>query len=300
MSFALTLIAQNKNLSAGHFADLGQFLSKNDLILENDPKWLADHKAAYVVLHDCLTRKQMTALRETLSSDKIDVLITPVPQPAIKIMICDMDSTIVDGETLDDMAGLLGIGDQIKEITDRAMRGEIDFEESLRARVALLEGLSADVIDTIKFELKLMPGAKSLVRTMAKSGTRCLLVSGGFTHITKHVAQICGFHAHHGNILGIKDGMFTGLVKDPILAADSKQKILENTAYSLGVEHDQILAVGDGANDLDMLKLAGLSVGFRPKPILEENIRNVLHYADLTALLYAQGFKEEEIIHVES
>lgn len=299
MSFALTLVSHEKNLSAGHFATLESYLSDTDIIVEKQPEWLSDHKAGYVVIHDCLNIDQMNECRALLAVDKIDVLITPVPQPRIQLLVSDMDSTIVDGETLDDMAATLGIGEEVAVITEKSMRGEVNFEESLRERVALLAGKDAKILEDIKKDIKLMPGAVTLIRTMGHMGARCVLVTGGFTHISDYVAQICGFCAHHANRLQVEDGRFTGQVSDPILGPTSKAEILEKTAFSLGIDLPHTLAMGDGANDLNMLELAGLSFGFRPKPILAQSILNVINYCDLTAILYAQGIKEEDIIHGE-
>ncbi len=214
-----------------------------------------------------------------------------------RLFVADMDSTMIEIETLDTIATLLGFGDRVAAITERAMNGEIGFEESLAERVALLEGHPAEAtLDAVMARVTYSPGAKTAVRTMAAHGTRCVLVSGGFTFTTDVVHRALGFHAHRANRLEIADGVFTGRVVGSVVGRESKRETLLATAREIGVDTGAACAVGDGANDLDMLAAAGLGVGYRGKAIVRERAPHRIDHADLTALLYFQGYRYDAFV----
>lgn len=229
-----------------------------------------------------------------LAEDRIDVFLTKAAGRRKKLLIADMDSTIVTGETLDDLAEFAGIKDQIAAITTRAMEGEIDFHDALRERVALLKGLDIAALDKTLADIQLSPGAETFVQTMAMHGAHCVLVSGGFTFFTGNIAEKAGFHAHHGNVLDIDGDVLAGTVSDPILDKDSKVHFLKKYVQDQNISEENVLAIGDGANDIPMLQTAGLGIGYHPKHAVQEKISNLIIHGDLTAALYAQGYSQQE------
>ncbi|MBN8520560.1 MAG: phosphoserine phosphatase SerB [Alphaproteobacteria bacterium] len=290
MSYILTLVASDKKLTLGHLAGIERFCAQQGVAITNSPVWLSPHKAADIGIASCLTQDQIKTLWEALSVDKIDVFCTSVHNRQKKLFLADMDATIVTTETLDELAEHAGIGEQIAAITARAMNGDLDFHEALRERVALLDGLSVDKLKVTLDQTRISAGADILLKTLRQHHVPCVLVSGGFTFFTGSVADQLGFTAHHGNTLEIKDGHLTGQVIPPILDKNSKLSYLHTYAEDYGLDLSETLAIGDGANDLPMLSAAGLGVGYRPKKILQETLRNCLFYGDLSALLYAQGY----------
>jgi phosphoserine phosphatase len=213
-----------------------------------------------------------------------------------RLLLADMDSTIVTTETLDELAAFAGLKDKVAAITARAMNGELDFKAALRERVGMLAGLPVSALEATWAETRLMPGAEALVRTMRAHGAHCALVSGGFTFFTGRVAERVGFHAHFSNTLEIAEGRLTGKVAEPILDKDAKLATLKRLAAELGLPLSAALTVGDGANDLPMLQSAGLGVAFRAKPVVAAAARARVEHADLRALLYAQGYRATEIV----
>lgn len=208
-----------------------------------------------------------------------------------------MDSTIIENECIDELAIVAGVGERVSAITEAAMRGEVDFDGALRERVTLLEGLSEDVLQTVFDEkIRLTPGARSLVRTMQANGAKAVLVSGGFTFFTSRVAKAAGFDEDRANTLEIKDGKLTGRVGEPILGANAKLDSLKELIADMGIEAGDVLAVGDGANDIPMLKEAGIGVAFCAKPATAEAADVAINGRDLRALLYLQGYTAAEII----
>jgi phosphoserine phosphatase len=226
-----------------------------------------------------------------------DINVVPAQNRRKKLLIADMDSTIICCECLDELAGMAGLKPQIAAITERAMRGEIPFEEALRERVFMLKGLPVGALErTFAERVQLNPGAYALVATMKANGATTLLVSGGFTYFTERVAAAVGFDYHQANTL-LDDGhALTGAVADPILGREAKVAALEAAMLQFGIGHDDVLAVGDGANDLAMIARAGLGVAYRAKPIVAEAAGARIDHGDLTALLYLQGYRDEEIV----
>jgi phosphoserine phosphatase len=214
-----------------------------------------------------------------------------------KMLLADMDSTMIEQECIDELADEAGVGERVAAITARAMNGEIGFEGALRERVALLAGLEETVIDRVlETRITATPGGAALVATMKKAGAYTALVSGGFTDFTEAVAQGLGFEENRANTLEIVDGRLTGQVVPPILGSEAKITALQEITTRLGIETDEVLAVGDGANDLGMLGLAGSGVALHAKPAVAASCGIVVNFGDLTALLFLQGYGRSEFV----
>ena len=237
----------------------------------------------------------MAAVRAALDGAAVDAIATPAQHRRKRLLVADMDSTIVTSETLDELADFAGLKQRIAAITARAMNGELDFKAALRERVAMLKGLPLETLDRTWQRIRLTPGANELVATMRANGAYAVLVSGGFSFFTSRVAALCGFDQHRSNTLLDDGATLTGLVAEPILDRDSKFATLTNLAAERGLDLADTLAVGDGANDLDMLRAAGLGVAFRAKPVVAAEARARVEHTDLRALLFAQGYRSEEI-----
>lgn len=235
------------------------------------------------------------AVKAAVGDLPVDFAVQPVENRRKRLLIADMDSTIINVECLDELADFAGVKDKVSEITERAMRGELAFEGALRERVGMLKGLSVDALQACYDDrVKLNPGARTLVRTMAAHGARCALVSGGFTFFTSRVAEAAGFHLNRANTLIEEGGRLTGTVGEPILGKEAKLAALREETASLGLTPADALAVGDGANDLAMIEVAGLGVAYRAKPIVAAQAHAKVDHADLTALLYFQGYTAAE------
>jgi phosphoserine phosphatase len=222
----------------------------------------------------------------------VDWALVPVEGRRKKLLIADMDSTIINVECLDELADFAGIKAEIAAITERAMRGELEFEPALRERVGKLKGLALDALQkTYDDRVRLNPGAMTLVRTMAAHGARCVLVSGGFTFFTSRVAKDAGFHADRANVLLGDGAALTGAVQEPILGRAAKLEALRSEASAVGVGESDALAIGDGANDLDMIKAAGLGVAYRAKPLVAAEADAKIDYMNLEAALFFQGYR---------
>jgi phosphoserine phosphatase len=263
-------------------------------------QWLDDGVAADVIF-DLPSAPDDHALRQTLHAAldglPIDFFAQPLAARRKKLLIADMDSTMVGQECIDELADFIGQKIQVAAITERAMRGEIAFEPALRERVALLRGLSVDVVaEVLTKRITLTPGAKTLVQTMRAQGAYTVLVSGGFTLFASEIAGMIGFHAHRANVLIVEDGKLSGRVGEPILGKAAKLDALEHFRALHKLSASETLAVGDGANDLAMLQHAGLGVAFHAKLAVAVAAHARVDHSDLTALLYAQGFGRAEFI----
>jgi phosphoserine phosphatase len=238
-------------------------------------------------------------LRDIFGSEPVDVVIQKDGDSRRKkLLVADMDSTMIGQECIDELADYAGLKGRVAAITERAMRGEIAFEPALRERVALLKGLPAAVIDTVIAErIRLTPGGPTLLATMRKNGAYSCLVSGGFTAFTTKLAAKIGFDEDHANTLLVDGGgKLTGEVAEPILGRDAKLDMLAALRQRLHLRAEDTLAVGDGANDIPMVKAAGLGIAFHGKPALKEAAAAWIEHGDLTALLYAQGYRREEFV----
>lgn len=237
------------------------------------------------------------AIETGLAPLHIDVIVQPLSHRRKALLVADMDATLIVEESLDELARSVGVGDAVTRLTERAMRGDIAFEEALTQRVVLFKGVAAEAIDEIVAGLTPSPGAATLVATMRAHGAYTALVSGGFTLIAEKVAARLGLHAAFANRLEIESGRLTGRVAPPIRGVGAKIEAVASLREALLVSQEETLAIGDGANDLGMLAAAGLGVAYRAKPRLAARAAARLNHADLTALLYAQGFAREEFVH---
>ena len=237
-------------------------------------------------------------LREARGDLPIDIVVQPQTARRKKLFLADMDSTMIGQECIDELADFVGQKARVAAITERAMRGEIEFAPALRERVALLAGLPAAVVgEVIAKRITLTPGGRTLVRTMRRHGAHTCLVSGGFTIFTAPIAALIGFDENRGNQLAIgDDGRFLGTVAEPVLGRDTKLETLRELRGRRGLARDETLVVGDGANDLSMIGDAGLGVAYRAKPLVAETAAARIDHGDLTALLYTQGYRREEFI----
>ena len=262
------------------------------------PVWLAPGIAVDVPFSvgNADLRPLAGTVREKLAPAHIDVVLQPAEGRRKRLYLTDMDSTVIDQECIDELADFVAMKPRIAEITERAMRGEIEFEPALRERVALLKNLPVTVIgEVIEKRITLTPGAKTLVATMRANGAYTCLVSGGFTQFTEKIAAALGFDEQRGNMLTIEDGKITG-VAEPIQGREAKLQTLKDLVARLKLRDRETLVSGDGANDLPMLEAAGMGVAFRAKPVVAMAAHARIDHGDLTALLYLQGYRREEFV----
>ncbi len=276
---------------AGRAADL--------LSAAGDITWLAPDTAAEIMLPAApadAVAEWHDAVKELVGDNAVDHAIVPVAHRRKRLLVADMDSTIIAQECLDEVADAVGVKPQVAAITERAMRGELDFAEALRERISLVRGLpEAALAEVLEERITLNPGARELVGTMRAHGAFTILVSGGFTFFTGAVAARAGFDMHRGNTLEFTEGKLAG-VAEPILGRETKRDTLITQAATLGVAREDTLAVGDGANDLDMLEAAGLGVAYHAKPVVAERADVCIRHCDLRALLHVQGYSRAEFM----
>src|SRR5450631_474307 len=265
------------------------------------PQWLDPGIAADIVFEPGPSGGASAVaerVRAALDNASVDVIVQKTQGRRKKLLLADMDSTMINQECIDELAAEIGEMAHVAAITERAMRGDIAFEPALRERVALLKGLDrATIMRVIANKITLTPGGRALVQTMRANGAHAVLVSGGFSVFTSVIAAAIGFDEHRANeLLFGEDGRLSGLVAEPILGKNAKRAALEHFQEKHGLAVEETLAVGDGANDLAMLEAAGLGVAFRAKPRVAAAAHARIDHGDLTALLYAQGYRREEFI----
>jgi phosphoserine phosphatase len=265
-----------------------------------EPRWLAGMIAADLPFNpggENDNRAWADRLRASLAGLPVDAVVQPNADRRKRLLIADMDSTMIGQECIDELADRVGLKARVAAITERAMHGDIAFEPALRERVALLEGLPASVVaEVIAERIRLTPGGPALVATMRANGAHTCLVSGGFTLFSERIAAMIGFDENRANRLVVADGRLTGRVEEPILGREAKLATLEDLTARLRLAPAATLAVGDGANDLAMLLAAGLGVAYHAKPRVAAQAHARIDHGDLTALLYIQGYRREEFV----
>jgi phosphoserine phosphatase len=262
------------------------------------PKWLDPGRACDLPFDSADPGAITDAVRAALAESglPIDAVAQPAQGRRKALLLADMDSTIVTTETLDELAGEVGLGDRVAAITARSMNGEMDFREALRERVALLTGLPETTLSRTLARTTLTPGARILVRTMVANGAYTALVSGGFRHFTAPIAARAGFDEDVANVLEIRAGALSGCLEEPILDRDGKLATLKRLMSERDLTPADVLAVGDGANDLAMLEAAGLGIAFHARPVVSQAIRDRIDHGDLTALLFLQGYRRRDFV----
>lgn len=263
--------------------------------LHADTDWLA-HKYAADIFFDGDRVEAERIARDVIADAAIDAVIQPAAGRRKSLLVADLESTMIHNEMLVEMADLIGVGDQVADVTRRAMNGELDFAASLRARVALFRDRPTTILSDAADRIRFMPGARTLVQTMRKHGARAVLVSGGFHVFSRPIRDTLGFDRDYANDFLVQGERILGTVGEPILDAAAKRQHLLDSAAAFGVAPGATLAVGDGANDLPMLHEAGLGIAFRAKPNVRAQVAAHIDHADLTALLYLQGYRAEEFV----
>jgi phosphoserine phosphatase len=294
MNNVATLIAPAGRLDAGTLTRARAALPD-----AGEPRWLAERTAADIPfsLSAGVDQPSVAAqLRRLIGG--IDVVVQASANRRKKLFLADMDSTMIGQECIDELADFVGLKAHVAAITERAMRGEIAFEPALRERVALLEGLKVSVVEEVlRDRIRLTAGARALVSTMRANGARTCLVSGGFTLFTDRIAAMIGFDEARANRLTLIDGhKLAGLVAEPIFGRDGKRAALIEMRQELGLAKDETMAIGDGANDMDMIAEAGLGVAYHAKPKVAAAAPARIDHGDLTALLYVQGYRRDEFV----
>ena len=297
MQYVVTLTA-NKSLAplTSHHAILTETLLKSLGSQSCETRWLSRGTAVDIVFDKVPLSVAREKITTRLDPVPVDVNVQELKGRRKRILIADMDSTIIENESLDDLADIAGLKSQVEVITEKAMRGEMDFKIALKERVRLLKGQPETILHRFLSEkIKITDGALCLIKTMKTQGAMTALVSGGFSQITEHVAKKVGFDINLGNQLLISDKKITGEISTPILNAQSKKEALFSICSSQNIKVHETIAVGDGANDIPMLQSAGIGIAFRAKPIVQTATAFSINHCDLTALLYIQGYHDNEI-----
>ena len=294
-SHVLTLIgnARSAPLEPVHVERVCRGLS---VIGETD--WLAEGETCDIFIDSILSATEIAEhARDILTVTGIDAVCTPTQGRRKKFLISDMDSTIIDQECIDELGEALGVGSRIREITAAVVNGDISFADALRERMTLMKGMEQGLLMSVYEErITMQAGARTLVQTMRHHGAYCILVSGGFTFFTGRIAERVGFHDHQGNELVFEDGKLTGEVLEPILGRTAKLDTLRALCDEKGLAPAEVLAVGDGANDIKMIEAAGLGVAFHASDSLKSQADACIDHGDLTALLYIQGYAKSEFV----
>lgn len=295
MSFTLTIISAPANPAIS--PELVDTI-RSHIKVDTDFQWLMEGVACdFIVPQHSDIASLATEIKALIADHKVDMAIQPTEGRRKKLLLADMDSTMIEQECIDELADEVGLKASVSEITAKAMRGEIEFEPALKERVALLKGLNLSVVDRLfANRITYTPGGKTLIQTMKANGAYCALVSGGFTHFTSRVRDELGFDEDRANILIEENGTLSGKVGMPILGKDAKRERLHQLAEKLEINLSQTMAVGDGANDLAMIVDAGAGVALHAKPAVSAQAEFVIDHGDLTGLLFLQGYKAEEFV----
>ncbi len=283
-SFVLNVIAQDAEAVAAKLRNFGM------------PSWLSPGRAFDIAFTgDPIMVRQ--GVRATVGALPANINVVATAGRRKRLLVSDMESTIISCECLDELADIAGIKPKIAAITERAMRGEIAFEGALRERVGLLKGLPVSALEEVwRDKVRLIGGAAEFVATMKAHGAHTLLVSGGFSFYTVRVAAMVGFEAHQSNTLNLDRDVLAGTVGEPILGREAKLEALERALKEFGLDASEALAIGDGANDLAMIQRAGLGVAFHAKPMVAAAAGYAISHGDLRAVLYLQGYRDDEIV----
>ena len=294
-SYVLTLIgdAETNPLKLDHIEKVCEHLA-----LRGQPIWLAEEEACDVVLDSSFTASEISQRAgEVLSEASIDFNCSPPGGRQKKLLISDMDSTIINQECIDELGDAFGIGDRIREITAEVVDGNISFAKALRQRLALMKGLDHSLLKKIYDErISLMEGARTLVQTMRQNDAYCILVSGGFSFFTQRIAERVGFHEHQANELIFENEKLTGEVHEPVLGRTAKLETLNRLCAARNLNRCDVLAVGDGANDIKMIEAVGLGVAFHGADALKKQANAYVDNSKLTALLYFQGYSKSQFV----
>ena len=293
MRHVITMIASKKG-NIVPINDIVSMIEREGIALRSSD-WLTRGEAYEIVVDEELPPLLTRMLEMCAHESKADLVVQHLEGREKKVLIADMDSTMIRQECIDEIADAIGVKEKVAAITEKAMQGEIAFEEALRARVALLKGVTLAQMEQIyKQRITFTAGAKYLVQTMKKRKAHTVLVSGGFKFFTAKVAASIGFNEDYANMLQVDEEALTGRVIDPVLGADAKLEILQEVCRRKHTSPKKVMAVGDGANDLEMVKAAGTGVAFHAKPILQKDAQIRLRFCDLSALLYVQGIPRYE------
>ena len=294
MTLIVTLIAGPAAVAEA-LSDVAAALA-GALPLAGAPDWLAPGVACDLAVASVDAASAEALSRSAIGDATIDVVVQPAAGRRKRVLVADLESTIIENEMLDELADFVGLRAHVAAITRRAMNGELDFAAALQERVALLRGLPAAVLEDAIARIRLMPGARALVATARTFGVKTALVSGGFEVFAGRIAAELGFERVVANHLDLAAGRIAGSVRPPIVTRETKREVLLALADECGVPPSATAAVGDGANDLPMLTAAGLGIAFRAKPAVAAASRWRIDHADLTAILFAQGYRSSEIV----
>ncbi len=299
-SYALTLIGNMESgpLEPVHIERVCQRLATAGEVDWGETDWLAEREACDLVIESPLSATEIAEqARDALSGTVFDAVCSSTEGRRRKLLISDMDSTVIDQECINELGDAIGVGSRIREITAAVIAGDIGFSDALRKRLALMKGMERGLLNSVYEErISLKAGARTLVQTMRRHGAFCILVSGGFSFFTRRIAERIGFDDNQGNELTFVDEKLTGEAQEPILGRSAKLETLTKLCDEKGLKPAQVLAVGDGANDIEMIQAAGLGVAFHGCNSLKQRANACIDHGDLTALLYIQGFRKSEFV----
>lgn len=297
--YIVTLIARNAFFN--QIQKISYAFTQQDVVIESEQLIADGANTGYVVVELQLSAKQdkfeqlrLVCLKQS-EHFKIDMTVRPRSEHQHRLVCFDMDSTLIEQEVIDELAKEMGVGDQVAQITEQAMQGELDFQQSFRARVALLKGLDISVLEKISQRLVIQEGAQTLIKNLKAQGYRTAILSGGFQYFAEYLQEILGIDEVHANHLTVENGKVTGEVIGTIVDGERKAVLLQTIANNMQIDLSQVIAVGDGANDLPMLSLANLGVAYHAKPKVKAQAKQAISYMGLDAILYVIGFKDKNI-----